>query len=513
MNKIGTIIDNKYEIKQYINKGGMSVVYLAVNTRLGNRWAIKEIKKTYDAQSRLYINSLIAEANLMKDIDYPTFPRIIDIIETHDALYLVMDYIEGKTLEQVIKENGSCDEQTVACWAQELCAAMSFLHRRQPPIIYRDMKPSNIILKSDGSLKIIDFGTARVYSTQKLADTVALGTRGFAPPEQYVGQTDARSDIYALGMTMMYLVTGINPCYCDYPVLESEEAHNKMSAAMRAVIKKCTALDPEKRYQSCEELLNDLRRLRFKKKKSENTGALPIKIMIPVAVGVIAAVILGITLVLQSIGAYKSSSHAPDNPPQSTSASSKSGKASSSAEKEKSAVVPDVVGKKRSDAEDIMKKAGFNVTVKTVYSDKVKEGYVISQSVDSGKTVSLSAVIMLTVSKGKKPESKAESSHTSKSSGQNSDNDSGRSQSDNGSQNDWYSQSDGEESDDSDSSGAESSESSESSGAESSGTENSGGEDLGGGAGGGGEASDAGGEAPEGAMAQIEPLLLKYNRI
>lgn len=149
-----------------------------------------------------------------------------------------------------------------------------------------------------------------------------------------------------------------------------------------------------------------------------------------------------------------------------------------------------------------MKKAGFNVTVKTVYSDKVKEGYVISQSVDSGKTVSLSAVIMLTVSKGKKPESKAESSHTSKSSGQNSDNDSGRSQSDNGSQNDWYSQSDGEESDDSDSSGAESS-----------GTENSGGEDLGGGAGGGGEASDAGGEAPQGAMAQIKPLLLKYNRI
>ena len=151
----------------------------------------------------------------MKDLDYPAFPRIVDIIETEDCLYLVMDYIEGQTLEQVLKEQGPQDERIVAEWAIEICKALSYLHSQNPPIVYRDMKPSNIIRKPDGNLKIIDFGTARVFNSEKDNDTIALGTKGFAPPEQYSGRTDARSDIYALGMTMKYLITGINPC-CDY---------------------------------------------------------------------------------------------------------------------------------------------------------------------------------------------------------------------------------------------------------------------------------------------------------
>lgn len=187
MSSIGTIVDNKYELVQYINKGGMSAVYLAVNKRLGNRWAIKEIKKTNEQFNQIYINSLIAEASLMKDLDHPAFPRIVDIIDTEEYLYLVMDYIEGQTLEQVLNEYGPQDEKTVARWAIELCGALSYLHNQNPPIIYRDMKPSNIIINPNGRLKIIDFGTARVFNPQKANDTIALGTRGFAPPEQYAG--------------------------------------------------------------------------------------------------------------------------------------------------------------------------------------------------------------------------------------------------------------------------------------------------------------------------------------
>ena len=255
MSGIGTILDNKYELQQYINKGGMSAVYLAVNKRLGNRWAIKEIKKSDEKFNQIYINSLIAEARLMKDLDYPAFPRIVDIIETGDCLYLVMDYIEGQTLEQVLKEQGPQDERIVAEWAIEICKALSYLHSQNPPIIYRDMKPSNIIRKPDGNLKIIDFGTARVFNSEKDNDTIALGTKGFAPPEQYSGRTDARSDIYALGMTMKYLITGINPC-CDYSSHTYES--KPISDYMQAVIDKCIAINPEDRYQSCIELSNDL---------------------------------------------------------------------------------------------------------------------------------------------------------------------------------------------------------------------------------------------------------------
>ena len=196
---------------------------------------------------------MIAEAGLMKDLDHPAFPRIVDIIDTDEYLYPVMDYIEGQTLEQVLNEYGPQDEKTVARWAIELCGALSYLHNQNPPIIYRDMKPSNIIIKPNGSLKIIDFGTARVFNPQKANDTVALGTRGFAPPKQYAGRTDARSDIYALGMTMKYLVTGNNPCL-EYSSNTYET--KQISESMQAIIDKCTEINPDNRYRSCEELAN-----------------------------------------------------------------------------------------------------------------------------------------------------------------------------------------------------------------------------------------------------------------
>ena len=96
-------------------------------------------------------------------------------------------------------------------WAMQLCDALSYLHSQNPPIIYRDMKPANVMLKPEGNIKIIDFGIAREYKEQNLADTTVLGTKGYAPPEQYSGQTDPRSDIFALGMTMHHLLTGMDP--------------------------------------------------------------------------------------------------------------------------------------------------------------------------------------------------------------------------------------------------------------------------------------------------------------
>lgn len=258
MTEIGTVIDGKYEILRKIGKGGMSVVYLAMDTHLNKQWAVKEIiKKGNGKNDEIIVNSLLAEANMMKKLDHPALPRIVDIIDNKDTIYVIMDYIEGESLDKYLKEYGPQSEELVIEWAKQLCDALSYLHSQKPPIIYRDMKPANIMLKPEGNIKIIDFGIAREYKEQKLADTTVLGTKGYAPPEQYSGQTDARSDIYALGMTMHHLLTGIDPRGGEgyHPVRTWSP---ELSEGIELIIDKCVQPAPENRYQTCADLLYDL---------------------------------------------------------------------------------------------------------------------------------------------------------------------------------------------------------------------------------------------------------------
>lgn len=258
--QVGSIIDGKYEILKQIGKGGMSVVYLAMDKRLNKQWAIKEIKKTSNGKNdEVIINSLIAEANLMKRLDHPALPRIVDIIDNGKTLYVVMDYIEGESLDKILLEYGAQPEKLVLTWAMQLCDALGYLHAQKPPIIYRDMKPANVMLKPEGNLKVIDFGIAREYKEQNLSDTTVLGTKGYAPPEQHGSrQTDARSDIYALGMTMHHLLTGVDPRPADYMYVPVRQWNPELSEGIEEIINKCTALDPENRYQNCDELMYDL---------------------------------------------------------------------------------------------------------------------------------------------------------------------------------------------------------------------------------------------------------------
>ena len=204
MTQNGTVIDNKYEILKMIGKGGMSVVYLAMDKRLNKQWAVKEIKKESNGKNNeVIVQSLLAEANLMKRLDHPSLPRIVDIIDNGKTIYVVMDYIEGEPLDKILNEYGAQPQELVIEWAKQLCDVLDYLHSQSPPIIYRDMKPANIMLKPEGNLKVIDFGIAREYKELNLADTVSLGTKGYAAPEQFggKGQTDARTDIYCLGVT------------------------------------------------------------------------------------------------------------------------------------------------------------------------------------------------------------------------------------------------------------------------------------------------------------------------
>lgn len=257
MLEIGSVIDGKYKILNKIGQGGMSTVYLAMNERANKPWAVKEVRKDGAADFEVIKQSQIMETNLLKKLDHPNLPSIVDVIDQKDCFLIVMDYIEGKPLSDALKEQNSLPCEDVIEWAKQLCDVLEYLHTRKPPIIYRDMKPSNVMLQPDGTVKLIDFGIAREFKEKKIQDTTCLGTRGYAAPEQFggQGQTDARTDIYCLGATIYHLVTGHNPSEPPYEMYPIRHWNPAFSSGLEKIILKCTQRNPDDRYQSCAELL------------------------------------------------------------------------------------------------------------------------------------------------------------------------------------------------------------------------------------------------------------------
>lgn len=264
MLKTGSVIDGKYKILSEIGHGGMSNVYLAINEKANKPWAVKEVRKSPDRDFGLLRQSLIMETDLLKKLNHPNLPSIIDVIDSDENFLIVMDYIEGNTLERVLAEEGAQPQEKVVHWALQLCDVLDYLHTRAAPIIYRDMKPSNIMLKSDGSIILIDFGTARELKENNAADTVSLGTNGYAAPEQFgsMGQTDMRTDIYCLGATLYHLVTGHNPSEPPYEILPITKWNAELSTGLERIIQRCTRKNPEERYQTARELRYDLEHYR-----------------------------------------------------------------------------------------------------------------------------------------------------------------------------------------------------------------------------------------------------------
>ena len=257
MLEIGSVIDGKYKILNVVGKGGMSVVYLAMYERANKQWAIKEVRKDGMQSFEVVKQNLVAETDLLKKLNHPHLPSIIDVIDCDDTFLIVMDYIEGNPLSKALETSGAQNQDDVIEWAKQLCDVLGYLHSRKPPIIYRDMKPSNVMLKPDGNVMLIDFGTAREFKYSSVADTTCLGTQGYAAPEQFGGhgQTDARTDIYCLGATMYHLVTGHNPATPPYEMYPIRQWNPMLSSGLEEIILKCTQRNPEDRYQSCAELL------------------------------------------------------------------------------------------------------------------------------------------------------------------------------------------------------------------------------------------------------------------
>ena len=257
MLEIGSIIGGKYKILNKIGQGGMSVVYLAMNERANKQWAIKEVRKDGVKDYDVVRQGLIAETDILKRLNHPHLPSIIDVIDRDDTFLIVMDYIEGKSLDHWLKKDGAQPQEKVVEWAKQICDVLGYLHSRKPPIIYRDLKPANVMLKPDGQIMIIDFGTAREFKETSIEDTSCLGTQGYAAPEQYGGhgQTDARTDIYTLGATMYHLLTGHNPSLPPYEMYPIRRWNPALSSGLEKIVLKCTQRNPNDRYQNCAELM------------------------------------------------------------------------------------------------------------------------------------------------------------------------------------------------------------------------------------------------------------------
>lgn len=232
----------------------MAAVYEAKDTQHNTLCAIKEMSLSTVPQNeqRQAIQNFLAEARILSRLNHPNLPAFTDFFTEGPRHFLVMELIDGSTLEDLLAaNNGPFSERRVLGWARQLCDVLEYLHGQQPPIIFRDLKPGNIMLTRAGHIKLIDFGIARLFRFSSSADTQLLGTPGFAPPEQYGGksQTDERSDIYALAMTLFQLMTD-SMSEQGFELKDVHQSYPQISPPVARVLEKATMLKQEDRYES-----------------------------------------------------------------------------------------------------------------------------------------------------------------------------------------------------------------------------------------------------------------------
>jgi len=259
---IGTVLKNQYRIVRLVGGGGMAWVYQVeeLPPGSGKLWALKELRpQTQDKAEQATARNLFEqEARLLRDLDQANIPKIAAFFEENGRAYVVMEFIWGESLEKRLEAaNAPLLETDVLKWAIQLCDALHYLHTRKPPIIFRDMKPSNAMVTNTGLVKLIDFGIARTYKAGKKRDTVAMGSENYAAPEQWgKGQTDARSDVYALGATMYHLLAHMapTPAFLPSEPLPLGNYNSALSKKTIALIEKAMNRDREKRFQSALEM-------------------------------------------------------------------------------------------------------------------------------------------------------------------------------------------------------------------------------------------------------------------
>ncbi|HEY0756041.1 MAG TPA: serine/threonine-protein kinase [Ktedonobacteraceae bacterium] len=257
----------RYKIERPVAAGGMGAVYRAIDVRFNRPCAVKEMLDDFqnDGDRVQAVEWFTREATLLLDLNHPCIPRVRDFFVEEGRHYLVMDFIEGRTLGDVLEKEGNIagvngargvSEARARSWAQQVCSVLSYLHRQSPPIIFRDLKPSNVMVTDKDEIKLIDFGIARTFQQSPRSSTIIM-TIGYAPPEQLHGRPEPRSDLYALGATIHRVLThhdaaNNKPTIFHFPLLRA--LRPDVSMAFEQVIAKALDGNIEQRWASAADM-------------------------------------------------------------------------------------------------------------------------------------------------------------------------------------------------------------------------------------------------------------------
>ncbi len=253
----GAILHGKYSVLSYLGMGGQGTAYLA-DANDGSKVVLKEfILPVYvDANVRRQaLRSFENEARILKTLEHPNIVELKDFFVADQRAYIVLEFVDGPSLKSLVQERGPLVESEVISYAQQLCAALSYLHQQAPPVVHRDVTPDNLILSSKGVLKLVDFNVAQQVSAGTA--TSVVGKQAYLPPEQFRGEPTTQSDIYAAGGTLFFLLTAEEPEAIS--VSHPRDCNSCVSPAFDAVVAKATSLDLRTRYASVELMKDELR--------------------------------------------------------------------------------------------------------------------------------------------------------------------------------------------------------------------------------------------------------------
>ena len=251
--EIGHILNNIYRVVRLLGKGSMGNVYLVERVEDNKKFVVKELMFSKEASLNPEDAKEIffREAEFMAEFDHPGIPKIYGAFSQDGRYYLAMDYMEGKTLEEIINSSeGPVDTYLAVKWTVSLCKILYYLHNCfKAPIVYRDLKPSNIIITPEDEVKLVDFGIARYYNPDKNTDTFSYGSPGYAAPEQYKGrgQSSPQTDVFALGVILFQMLTKYDPTLKPFTFPSMRDKNPSVSISLEKSCKESYRIGPNEK--------------------------------------------------------------------------------------------------------------------------------------------------------------------------------------------------------------------------------------------------------------------------
>lgn len=263
----GALLGDRYEIEEIVGRGGMGTVYRARDRRLDTQVAVKEMRESHgeDETRESAVRQFEREAKLLAQLSHPHLPKVTDYFVHGERWYLIMEYVQGTTLDRLIREAApeALPLDSVLKWGAQIADVLDYLHKQDPPIVFRDVKPANVMVQDSGDVKLIDFGIARRFQHGATKDTLLYGSPGYSPPEQYGrAQTDPRSDIFALGATLHHLISGHDPAGSPFKFAPLTNYDPTLPPALVELIARCVDLDIENRIDDAAHIRDVLQRVR-----------------------------------------------------------------------------------------------------------------------------------------------------------------------------------------------------------------------------------------------------------